>query len=231
MSFGHRAFTVTATSSVIDAKDFKSNLHPSKHNHLRKSYWNDGPLRHVVKALAGTPCIIVVDNMTEFTLIGAVLIDVRGRGINGYGVAVSTESCKTSQNPQGITVYDVRNIGIIIPMQNTTHGVRQLAMQSERRELELARKVYESRIPSERPAGHTEVTCFMNEVHASWKTETFLDRGPGWERISLKDIQAASLCDTCLKTNEREMHQYSCPTFEIEMQERSEADRLRRQGV
>lgn len=226
-SFGHREITVTATSGVIDPKDFSSNLHPSKHSHLHKSYWNDGPLRHVVKALAGTPCIIVADNMTGFTLLGAVLVDVRGRGINGHGVAISTESCKHPQNPQGITVYDVRKIGIIIPMQDTTHGIDSLAMQSERRELELARRVYESRIPADRPAGHADAQCFSGEVHVSWETDNFMDRGPSWARISLQDIQAASLCDTCLKTRETEMHQYSCPTFEIEMQARREADKAR----
>lgn len=220
-SFGHREITITATSGVIDPKDFHSNLHPSKNNHLHKSYWNDGPLRHVVKALAGTPCVIVADNRTGFTLLGAVLVDVRGRGINGHGVAVSTETCKTPQNPQGITVYDVRNIGIIIPMQDTTHGIREYAIQSERRELDLARKVYEERIPAERPAGHTEVSCFTHEVHASWKTDTYLAPGrPDWARISLEDIRKASLCDSCLKTRETEMHQPTCAAFEVEMQAR-----------
>lgn len=226
-SFGHREIMTTATSSVIDPKDFQSNLHPSKYNHLHKSYWNDGPLRHVVKALAGTPVVIVADNMTGFTLVGAVLVDVRGRGINGHGVAISTECSKHPQNPQGITVYDVRNIGIIIPMQDTTHGIKDLAVQSERRELELARKVYESRIPADRPAGHADAQCFTHEVHVSWETNSMRDRGPSWARITLEDVRAASLCSTCMKTSATEMHQYDCPTFEAEMQARREAEKAR----
>jgi len=230
MSFGHREITVTATSSVIDPKDFSSNLHPGEHNHLHKSYWNDGPLRHVVEALAGTPVVIVADNMTGFTLVGAVLVDVRGRGLNGHGVAISTESCKTPQNPQGITVYNVRKIGIIIPMQDTTHGIRELAIGSERRELELARQIYTASLPEERAAGRVEVTCFVNEVHAGYTLDSYADRRPkpGWARISLEQIKAASLCDTCLKTRETESHQSTCAQFAIDLEARRQAELARR---
>lgn len=226
-SFGHRDFTLTATSGVIDPKDFQSNLHPNKHNHLRESHWNAGPLRHVVAALAGTPVIIVAERRTGFTLMGAVLVDVRGRGMTGHGVAISTESCKTSQNPQGITVYDVRQIGIIIPLQDTTHGVGHLAVQSERRELELARRIYVDSLPQDRPAGSVEVTSHSNEVHAGYRRDSYADRGPtpNWMRITLRQVQEQSLCTDCLKTRDTEMHQYNCEQFELEMQARMAASK------
>lgn len=226
-SFGHRNFTLTATSGVIDPKDFQSNLHPSEHNHIRQSEWNAGPMRHVVAALAGTPVVIVTDRRTGFTLLGAVLIDVRGRYSGGQGVAISTESCKTSDNPQGITVYDVRKIGIIVPLQDTTHGIRSLAMQSERRELELARRIYAESLPENRPAGRVEVTAHMHEVHAGYRRDSYADRGPtpNWMRITLGKIQESSLCANCLKTSDSEMHQYDCEQFELEMQARLAASK------
>lgn len=224
-SFGHREITITATSGIIDPKDFESNLHDARTGRTTH-HWNCGPMRHVVEALAGTPVVIVVDRMTGFTLVGAVLVDVRGRYYsNGMGVAISTECGKTAQNPQGITVYDLRSIGAIIPLQDSTHGLRTAAMQSERRELDLAREIYTASLPDDRPAGHVKVSSFNHEVHASYRTQSLRERGPSWARISRDKIKAASLCDTCLKSRETESHEYHCPTFTIELEARMVAQR------
>lgn len=229
-NFGHRQITITSTSGVIAPEDFKSNLH-RKEAWGKFSEWNAGPMRHVIDALNGTPVVIVMDKRTGFTLVGAVLVDVRSRHSGGQGIAVSTEDCKTPQNPEGITVYSVRSVGVIIPLQSTTHGQREAAMQAERRELELAERIYRESLPEDRPAGHVEVSAHENEVHAGYRRDSYADRRPtpNWARISLAQVQAASLCETCLKTREGESHQYKCAQFQIEMDARLEAERLRRE--
>lgn len=225
-NFGHREITITSTSGVIKPEDFKSNLHRSE-AWGKFSEWNAGPLRHVINALNGTPVVIVIDKRTGFTLVGAVLVDVRSRLHGGQGIAVSTEDCKTAQNPQGITVYDVRSVGVIIPLQSSTHGQREEAMLSERRELELAEKLYRESLPEDRPAGYAEATSHGSEVHVGYRRENYssTDRRPtpNWESISLDRIKAASLCDSCLKVRETDSHEYHCPTFEVEMAARMAA--------
>lgn len=231
-NFGHRDITITSTSGVIDPKDFQSNLH-DKRAWGTEHAWNEGPMRHVITALGGSPVVIVMDKRTGFTLVGAVLVDVRERHSGGQGIAVSTEDSKTPQNPQGITVYSLRSVGVIIPLQSTTHGQREMAMQAERRELELAERIYRESLPAERPEGHVEVTSFNTTVHAGYRRTDYSQRGlstPNWRAIPLAEIQAASLCGTCLKTRETESHQYHCPTFKVEMDARLELERQRREA-
>lgn len=230
-NFGHREITITSTSHPIAPEDFKSNLH-RKEAWGKFSEWNAGPMRHVIDALNGTPVVIVMDKRTGFTLVGAVLVDVRQRYSGGQGIAVSTEDCKTPQNPQGITVYSLRSVGLIIPLQSTTHGQGQAAVQAERRELELAERIYKESLPAERPEGHVEVSSHEREIHAGYRRDSYADRRPtpNWARITLAQVQAASLCDTCLKTREGESHQYKCAQFQIEMDARLEAERQRREA-
>ena len=230
-NFGHRQVTITSTTSPIAPEDFKSNLH-RKEAWGKFSEWNDGPMRHVIDALNGTPVVIVIDKRTGFTLVGAVLVDVRQRRHGGQGIAVSTECAKTQQNPQGITVYPLRSVGLVIPLQSTTHGQGQAAVQAERRELELAERIYRESLPAERPEGHVEVSCHGNEVHAGYRRASYADRlpTPNWARITLAQVQAASLCETCLKTREGESHQYKCAQFQIEMDARLEVERQRREA-
>lgn len=236
-NFGHRQITITSTSHPIDPADFEGNLH-DKRAWGTEHAWNEGPMRHVINALNGTPVVIVIEKRTGFTLVGAVLVDVRHKMHGGQGIAVSTEDSKTAQNPEGITVYTLRSVGVIIPLQSTTHGQKQAAVQAERRELELAERIYKETLPADRPEGRVEVSSHSNEVHASYKRESYADRrpAPNWMRISLDDIQAASLCDTCLKVRETESHQYHCPTFQVELDarlavehQRAESDRQARQ--
>lgn len=228
-NFGHRQITITSTTSPIAPEDFKSNLH-RKEAWGKFSEWNAGPMRHVVKALAGTPVVIVMDKRTGFTLVGAVLVDVRQRYSGGEGLAVSTEDCKTPQNPQGITVYPLRSVGLVIPLQSTTHSQRSEAMQAEERELILAERVYRENLPEDRPAGRVEVTSHMSNVHAGYRRDSYADRRPtpNWAPISLAQVQAVSLCETCLKTRESEMHQYGCAQFQVEMDARRAAEDAKR---
>lgn len=230
-NFGHREITVTSTTSPIAPEDFKSNLH-RKEAWGKFSEWNAGPMRHVINALNGTPVVIVMDKRTGFTLVGAVLVDVRQRRSGGQGIAVSTECAKTPHNPQGITVYPLRSVGLVIPLQSTTHSQRSEAMQAEERELVLAERIYRESLPEDRPAGRVEVTSHESNVHAGYRRDSYADRRPtpNWAPISLAQIQAASLCETCLKTGETEMHQYHCAQFQIEMDARLEAERQRREA-
>jgi hypothetical protein len=230
-NFGHRQIGITSTTAPIAPEDFKSNLH-RKEAWGKFSEWNAGPMRHVIEALGGTPVVIVMDKRTGFTLVGAVLVDVRSRRSGGQGIAVSTECAKTPQNPQGITVYPLRSVGLVIPLQSTTHGQGRAAVQAESRELELAERIYRESLPAERPEGRVEVTSHGNEIHAGYRRTSYADRlpTPNWARITLEQVQEASLCDTCLKTRETESHQYKCPTFQVEMDARLEAERQRREA-
>lgn len=229
-NFGHREITITSTTSPIAPEDFKSNLH-RKEAWGKFSEWNAGPMRHVIEALAGTPVVIVMDKRTGFTLVGAVLVDVRTRYSGGQGIAVSTECAKTPQNPQGITVYSLRSVGLVIPLQSTTHGQRQAAMEAERRELELAERIYRESLPEDRPEGRVEVSSHESEVHAGYRRSDYKHRGPtpNWARISFAQIQAASLCTTCLKTRETESHEQKCAQFQIEINARLQAEQKRRE--
>jgi hypothetical protein len=230
-NFGHRQITITSTSHPIAPEDFKGNLHRAE-AWGKHSEWNEGPMRHVIDALAGTEVVIVIEKRTGFTLVGATLVDVRRKMSGASGIAVSTPDCKNAQNPEGITVYSLRAVGVIIPLRSTTHGQRGEARQAEEREMELAERIYTETLPEDRPEGHVEVSSFSNELHVGYRRTNYADRRstPRWSRVSLAQVRAASLCATCLKAHEGQSHQYKCPTFQVEMDARLEVERQRREA-
>lgn len=197
---------------AIYAKDFRSNLHDKRFGG-GKHYWNAGGLRHVVKALAGAPVVIELDNMTGYVQVGVTLLDVRGRFSGGQGVAVADAQCVTPQNPQGITVFSDRKVGVIIPMDGG--NAKWDALESERREHAIALRLFQARFEGTPVDGNWDMTSFTSEVHVSYEPGSFR-RGNGefdrftWKSYGLAEIQDASLCNGCLIDHEGQRHERTC---------------------
>lgn len=198
--------------SAIYAKDFSSNLHDKRFGDV-KHYWNAGGLRHVIKALAGAPVVIELDNQTGYVQMGVTLVDVRGRFSGGDGIAVANAQCVTPQNPQGITVFSDRAVGVIIPMDGG--NAKWDALESERREHAIALTLFQSRFEGSPTDGKWEMNSFVSEVHVSYSPGKFR-RGNGefdrftWQRYTLAQIQDASLCDGCLIAYKGQRHEKTC---------------------
>jgi hypothetical protein len=198
--------------SAIYAKDFASNLHDKSASGSIRHSWNAGGLRHVVKVLNGRMVAIELDTMTGYTQVGVKLAFVMDRHSGGEGIAVADPTRATSTNPHGMTVFAVRKVGVIIPLESGFGSDKYAAIDSERREREIARKLFADEM-GELPAGTSEQTSHMHHVTASHRPTSFDAGKYQYRRYSLVRIQEASLCGSCLVDHDGQQHEYHCPVF------------------
>lgn len=205
--------------SAIYAEQFESNLHDKKAAGGTKHSWNAGGLRHVVKVLQGRPVAIELDTMTGYTQVNVTLLDVRPRYSGGEGLAVANPACAHPQNPQGITVFDVRKVGVIIPLVPGFGSDKYAAIDSERREHGIARELFRAEVGN-LTGGAYEQDSGMYSVTASHRPSTLCDGRYQYRKFTLAEIQTASLCDTCLLERETQQHEKHCPVFRIKLDAR-----------
>jgi len=192
-------------TSTFRASDLKSSTVDTRWKN-EKWTWTPGSLRHVIKVLGGQRVAIEADNMTGWTIVGATLGHAYGDRVD-----IHTEDSKTMSNPSGLTRYFMPKIGVIIGLEK---GSKYDAIESERREHELARLLFAADFPV-LPEGKLEVRSTARGAVVSHTPKVFSTGRYQYREYSLDQIQAASPCDHCvvLGLEYDNLHEKHCPVY------------------
>jgi hypothetical protein len=202
-------------SSTFRAQDLQSSTVDTRWK-KEKWTWTPGSLRHVIKALAGQQVAIELDNMTGWTLVGATLTSAYGDRLD-----VVTEAAKNPGNPTGVVQYFIPKVGVIVGLGDCS---RYGAIESERREHELARQLFDAEFPDRRE-GKTDIRSTADGVSVSYRPTTYRSASCQSRTYSLAQIQQASPCDTCvtLTLDYDNLHEQTCPVYLAHHAERTAA--------